>query len=199
MTVPTVIYLFGAPGSGKTHVGRALARRGAYEFHDADRWLPSDMVATLREGKAFTPAMRDRYYATVVAQIARLRAARPGVCLAIAQATYKNRHRVRILEAFPDASLWLVSAPEALRVRRVAARGSGGSGGGGRCGGGERPPSDGAVDLAEGSRAANIEWIRKHSAGFESPHGHHPYVELINDLEGDATSVFASFWAWARS
>ena len=81
--------------------------------------------------------------------------------------------------------LWLVSAPEALRVRRVAARGSGGSGGGGRCGGGERPPSDGAVDLAEGSRAANIEWIRKHSAGFESPHGHHPYVELINDLEGD--------------
>ena len=99
---PALIYLFGLPGTGKSHVGRLLASRFGFRFADADDWLPDEMLQTLREGRAFTPDQRDGFYELVLQRVAEIL---QGGCtrLVVAQATFKNQHRRRVRE--PKAML----------------------------------------------------------------------------------------------
>lgn len=192
---PRIVYLFGKPGSGKTHVGRCLSQPPfSFEFYDADQWLPEDMVRVLQDGQAFTPSMRDTFYSIVIDNIAKIRQERPYANLAVAQATYKNRHRVRVLEAFPEAEMWLVSAPDRVRVQRVAKRsGAGNSLVGVSTDGSQEDASrrgDGSEgSLAEGSRAADVDWIMKHSSGFEPPRRRHPYKVIENDCDDNESTL----------
>jgi hypothetical protein len=116
------------------------------------------MIETLQQGNAFTTEMRDRYYSIVNANIQELLDAdtaneRPRKRLAIAQATYKNIHRERLIATFPFVSLWMVSANEKVRVTRCTLRTK--------------------ALVPEGSKAANAKWVLKHSSGFEPPTHHH--------------------------
>ena len=49
-TPPTVIVLMGVCGSGKSTVGRALARRIGAEFAEGDRWHPPRNVEKMSKG-----------------------------------------------------------------------------------------------------------------------------------------------------
>ena len=129
--------------------------------------------------------MRDRYYAIVCEKVAALLAAasqHEPLRFAVAQATYKNRHREIIQQHFPNASLWHVSAPPAVCVRRVANTRSGHT---------HNDESDGtgaasaaaAAHLPAGSAAANTSWVLQHASGFEAPT--HPCKVLVNDNDDD--------------
>lgn len=112
-----LLYLFGLPAAGKNYVGEILAEDFGFHFHDADHDLTAEMREAIRLGRPFTEAMRDRFYELVIERIEELTAAYPNV--AVAQATFKEKHRNRILERFPEAVMVLVEADEAVRIERL--------------------------------------------------------------------------------
>jgi gluconate kinase len=112
-----LVYLFGLPAAGKNYVGELLAEAFGFFFHDADCDLTADMHEAIRLGQPFTEAMRDRFYDVVIERIEALTAVHANV--AVAQATFKEKHRNRILERFPEALMILVEADEAVRVQRL--------------------------------------------------------------------------------
>lgn len=112
-----LIYLFGLPAAGKNYVGELLAEEFGFHFHDADCDLTADMHEAIRLGQPFTEAMRDRFYDVVIERIEELTAAHENV--AVAQATFKEKHRNRILERFPEALMVLIEADEAVRIERL--------------------------------------------------------------------------------
>eukprot|EP00928_Gymnodinium_smaydae_P059186 TRINITY_DN4242_c1_g3_i1.p1 TRINITY_DN4242_c1_g3~~TRINITY_DN4242_c1_g3_i1.p1 ORF type:complete len:207 (-),score=35.97 TRINITY_DN4242_c1_g3_i1:217-837(-) len=130
---PLLIYLFGLPGAGKNFVGELLRDEWGMEFADADEWLLEDMKQSLARGEGFTPEQRDRYYTTVAARIGQLKAAvaavdqdesggedaSPSRGLAVAQATFKAKHRQLVKTAHPEAQLWWVQAAESDRMQRL--------------------------------------------------------------------------------
>ena len=112
------LYLFGLPAAGKNYVGQVLAEDFGFTFYDGDRELTPEMRDAVREERPFTDAMRDRFYAQLVDHIATLRLAHSD--LAVAQATFKERHRALVARAFPDVVFVLVEAGEAVRLARLA-------------------------------------------------------------------------------
>eukprot|EP01050_Picozoa_sp_SAG11_P012903 SAG11_NODE_1467_length_4850_cov_7.452957_6_plen_214_part_00 len=112
---------------GRCH-SELLASHFGYRFIDADTWLLDDMVASLARHEGFTDAQRDRYYDAVVRRIGEemLReqqrqvqqkvAPRP---LAVAQATFKRRHRALVSARYPKAALWCVVTDEERRLDRL--------------------------------------------------------------------------------
>ena len=163
---PRVLYLFGAPGAGKSHVGALLAAHFGCAFHDADAWLPDDLSASLAAGSGFTPEQRDRYYALVGARISELRVAAAARAaprtLVVAQATLKNRHRRMLLSRCPYARMCWVRAAEGDVARRLRA---------GR----------NLVDAPLGARMA---------AEFEEPD--HPHETIRNDDAAEAGELLAT-------
>ena len=100
------LFLYGAPGCGKSHVGALLRDEFGYTFLEGDAWLPADMTASLARGEGFTPAQRDRFCDVVVAQ-----------------AMFKRAHRAKLRRAHPWLAFVRVACDdEALRVRRLATR-----------------------------------------------------------------------------
>ena len=51
---PAVVVVMGPSGAGKTTVGRALAERLGWPFHDADDFHPEENVARMRDGHPLT-------------------------------------------------------------------------------------------------------------------------------------------------
>ncbi len=119
---PMFFYLFGLPAAGKNFVGRVLAEAFDYSFYDGDLDLTPEMLDAMGEERPFTDAMRDRFYRLLVDRIAVLRAAHSR--LAFGQATFKERHRAWMHEAFPDVIFVLVEADPAVRRRRLARGGN---------------------------------------------------------------------------
>ena len=81
----------GVSGSGKTTVGRALARRIGWQFHDADDHHPAANVEKMRQGIPLTDADRAPWLASlrqiIDASIAR---GEPGI---LACSALKQRYR----------------------------------------------------------------------------------------------------------
>lgn len=160
-----LIYLFGLPAAGKNYVGRVLAESFGYTFYDGDMDLTPEMRDAVREERPFTDAMRDRFYAALVARIASLRAEHPN--LAFCQATFKERHRSLITEAFPDVVFVLVEADEAARMAR----------------------------LAQGNNPVTVDYARRIAAFFESPQHPH-FIITNNDGRPDVERQLAALLAW---
>ena len=159
------LFFFGLPGVGKTHCGEVLRQGFGYDFHDGDSWLPDDLKESLARGHGFTDEQRDRYAEEIARRISEVkeaeaqlsssegRAARP---IAIAQATFKQRHRDLIRRAHPDLVFVWVQAAENSRMRRLRER-------------------DSVVDVALG---------RRMTQDFEEPLGE-KHVVLVNDLDDE--------------
>ena len=99
-----------------------LAEEFGYTFYDGDLDMTDELRHAVRDGRPFTDPMRDRFYAALVARIAALR--RDHADLAFCQATFKERHRALVAEAFPDVVFVLVEASEAVRLTRLARGGN---------------------------------------------------------------------------
>ena len=75
---PISVFLVGLPGSGKSTVGRQLARRLGRDFYDSDQVLEKALGCSIREffDRSGEQAFRDQEEATI-AELARL----PGIVL----------------------------------------------------------------------------------------------------------------------
>ena len=159
------LFFFGLPGVGKTHCGEVLHQDFGYDFHDGDSWLPEDLKESLANGHGFTDEQRDRFAEEISRSIFQAKAAEAELAakegrvrrpIAIAQATFKRRHRDLIRRAHPDLIFVWVQAAENSRMRRLRER-------------------DHVVDTALGSRMAR---------DFEPPE-HEKHVVLLNDLDDE--------------
>ena len=159
------LFFFGLPGVGKTHCGEVLHQDFGYDFHDGDSWLPEDLKESLATGHGFTDEQRDRFAEEISRSIFQAKAAEAELAakegrvrrpIAIAQATFKRRHRDLIRRAHPDLVFVWVQAAENSRMRRLRER-------------------DDVVDTALGSRMAR---------DFEPPE-HEKHVVLLNDLDDE--------------
>ena len=92
--VPTSVFLVGLPGSGKSTVGRHLARRLGRDFYDSDHVLEKNLGCSIREyfEQAGEQAFRDREAATI-AELALL----PGIVLSTGGGTPLRAYNRQVL------------------------------------------------------------------------------------------------------
>ncbi|MBI3714906.1 MAG: dephospho-CoA kinase [Betaproteobacteria bacterium] len=110
------LLLFGQIGSGKSFVGECLQRDFGIHYHDADDDLPQAMVEAVRSHQPITEAMRNEFTEVIIARIGDLSQRHADFCLA--QALFKNRHRLRILTRCPTAvPVWIRSTDALIGAR----------------------------------------------------------------------------------
>jgi gluconokinase len=114
------LLLFGKIGSGKSYVGELFQREFGIAYHDADRDLPEVMREAIRNHEAITEEMRDDFVKSIIERIHLLSREHQQFC--VAQALFKNRHRLRILERFPDLQMIWVRSSEVLTNARLEER-----------------------------------------------------------------------------
>lgn len=110
--------LFGLSGSGKNFVGNILAKHFGYHFWDADSVLLPEMRQCIEKRELFTQKMRDDFMRVIIAKVTELKKTYPK--LAIAQALYKEKNRVQLLDALPDSKLLYIEADPAKIAERLA-------------------------------------------------------------------------------
>jgi len=114
------LLLFGQIGSGKSYVGELFQRKFEIPYHDADRDLPEEMKEAIRNHQPITEEMRDGFVERIIGRMHELSQQHAQLC--IAQALFKNRHRLRILEAFPDLQMVWVRSNDVLIHTRLHER-----------------------------------------------------------------------------
>lgn len=112
--------LFGKIGSGKSYVGELFQREFGLPYHDADQDLPAIMREAIRNHQAITEEMRDDFVKSIIERIRQLSQEHQHFC--IAQALFKNRHRLQILSAFPELQMVWVRSDESLINPRLENR-----------------------------------------------------------------------------
>src|SRR5688572_9840153 len=103
-------FLFGKAGSGKTHIGETAGRDYGFHFHDADHDLPESFRQAIAAGGGVTEKMREEYLETMIVTTQRLAAQRARLC--VSQALFRDRMRLRILQAVPAVEFVWVDAPD---------------------------------------------------------------------------------------
>jgi len=114
-----IVVLFGLLGCGKNYVGKIFSDEFGFHLYDADQDLTPAMKNAIANHQVFTHQMRDEYFDIVIHRIAELK--KNHTHLVIAQALFKNQHRLKILNAFPEAKfLWVQCAPDLINDRLTA-------------------------------------------------------------------------------
>jgi len=111
----------GVSGSGKTTVGREVARRTGWPFLDADDMHSPEAVARMVAGTPLTDEDRWPWLSRISEWIAaRHQAGEPGV---IACSALKRRYRDRLREAHPELRFaYLQARPEQIADRLARRR-----------------------------------------------------------------------------
>lgn len=165
--MPLLIYLFGLPASGKSHAGQLLSKYFGFQFIDGDDYMPVDTQAALSSVHGSTP---DHFFESIIkkfsAQIAINLAAPTPRDMVVSHRSFKNYHRENFSKRFPIASLWHVTAPDAVRAERLLVH---------------------KLSKTE-SEAARAGYYQDSSdSGFELPM--HPCETLLNDGIGDTLLI----------
>ena len=104
--------VMGVSGSGKTSVGKSLAKHLGWDFYDADDFHPPENVAKMAKGIPLTDSNRAPWLATLHQLISSsLAQNRPGV---LACSALKESYRQKLLEGLEDNN----------RVRLIYLKGS---------------------------------------------------------------------------
>ena len=122
MTAPeaTVAVMMGVSGSGKTTVGKALARTLGWAFKEGDDLHPAANIAKMKSGAPLTDADRAPWLARVEAWISgELGQHRSGV---IACSALKRAYRDRIVGGRPNVRLVFLEGDRDLIAHRLAHR-----------------------------------------------------------------------------
>jgi sugar-phosphatase len=114
------LLLFGKIGSGKSFIGELLQREFGIAYHDADLDLPDTMREAIRNHEPISEKMRDSFVEGIIERIHQLSRKHDEFC--IAQALFKEHHRQRLLEAFPDLTLVWVHSTDELTDTRLQGR-----------------------------------------------------------------------------
>ncbi|HEY2523537.1 MAG TPA: gluconokinase [Candidatus Binataceae bacterium] len=115
-----VIILIGVAGSGKTTVGRILAARAGWEFHDADDLHPPQNREKMRRGIALTDADRLPWLHAVRDLIARCLAEKRSAVIACS--ALKQSYRDLLMVDAKDVKFVYLKGSPALIAERLARR-----------------------------------------------------------------------------
>jgi gluconokinase len=115
-----IVILMGAPGAGKTTVGRLLAHDLGWPFHDADDFHPSANIEKMRAGVPLTDADRAPWLDTLRQLIADT--ARTGGNVVLACSALKRAYRERMSDALPDVHFVYLRGDASLLRLRMARR-----------------------------------------------------------------------------
>jgi gluconokinase len=115
-----IAVVMGVSGSGKTTVGKALARRLGWEFQEGDALHPCENVAKMRAGRALDDRDRAPWLAAIAAHIDRWR--ERGEAGVITCSALKRKYRDLIIGERADVQLTYLSGSRALLAERAAGR-----------------------------------------------------------------------------
>jgi gluconate kinase len=118
--VPSVLFLFGKSGAGKSYVGNIIAQKLGWHVYDADDDITVEMQMALKEKRPFTNEMRDQYFPIVVENI--LSRLKLHEHLIVTQGVYKQRHRLYLKSRIPNLELVFVDASEHSIGGRLVSR-----------------------------------------------------------------------------
>lgn len=119
MTTRFVIVM-GVAGSGKTTVGRALARRLGWDFYDADGFHPAENISKMANGIPLEDADRAPWLASLHALISTvLKDKQPAI---LACSALKESYRQKLLEGNEDVLVVYLKGSYDLIWSRIAAR-----------------------------------------------------------------------------
>jgi carbohydrate kinase (thermoresistant glucokinase family) len=115
-----VVLVMGVSGSGKTTVGRLLAKRAGWPFLDADELHTSESIAKMAAGNPLTDADRGPWLDRVASWIAERHAAgEPGV---VACSALKRPYRDLLRRADPNLQLVYLRSDRDVLADRLAHR-----------------------------------------------------------------------------
>jgi len=120
MTSATALIVMGVSGSGKTTVGRELARRLGWAFEEGDALHTRSEIEKMHAGHPLDDVDRAPWLAAIARWIdAQLEARMPGV---ITCSALKRSYRDQLREGRPGVRLLYLRATEPVIAARVAAR-----------------------------------------------------------------------------
>lgn len=114
-----VVIVIGVSGSGKSFVGRELARVLGVPFLDGDDLHSAESVAKMTAGRPLVDEDRLPWLAALAARVGAMAAARGGV---IACSALKRRYREALLAAAPTVRFLQLSLEPAEARARVSGR-----------------------------------------------------------------------------
>jgi gluconokinase len=115
-----IIILMGVSGSGKTTVGRLLARDLGWPFYDGDDFHPQANIDKMRQGIPLTDADRDSWLTALRQQITALIANHQSAVLACS--ALKQAYRDRLRGDQPEVRFIYLKGDYALIRRRLRKR-----------------------------------------------------------------------------
>lgn len=118
-----IIVLMGVSGSGKTTVGKALARQLGSTFVDADDFHPAANIEKMHRGEPLTDEDRRPWLAAIHQRL--LEAARRGENVVLACSALKHTYRDYLQHEEPDRIyfVYLHGSEELIRQRLAARKG----------------------------------------------------------------------------
>jgi carbohydrate kinase (thermoresistant glucokinase family) len=117
---PLVVVVMGVAGSGKTTVGRALARRLGWSFQEGDALHPPENVAKMRAGHPLDDQDRAPWLAAVAARIDEWRGR--GEAGVITCSALKRQYREIVVGNRQDVRLVYLHGSRELLAQRIAGR-----------------------------------------------------------------------------
>jgi gluconokinase len=116
---PDAIIIMGVSGSGKTVVGRLLAARLGWAFHDADDFHPAENVRKMEAGQPLTDTDREPWLGRLAAL---LDTASRDTPLVLACSALKRSYRQRLGLPHPARRLVSLTGPADLLRKRIEQR-----------------------------------------------------------------------------
>lgn len=121
-SVAKSILVMGVAGSGKSTLGRALARHLGWTFVEADHFHPAASIAKMSRGEPLSDADREPWLRALAAELHRFNVSGEGVILACS--ALKERYRAILREGTPRLRvIYLKGQPQSLLGRLKAREG----------------------------------------------------------------------------
>ncbi|HSW88466.1 MAG TPA: shikimate kinase [Candidatus Saccharimonadales bacterium] len=115
-----IYVLFGLPGAGKTFVGKIFEESFGFSFYEGDADLTEEMKEAIVTKTPFTDEMRDIFFHNLIHNVKNKYKEKKKIV--IAQTFIKEKYRIMLLEAIPEAKFLFIHADDAIREKRLMER-----------------------------------------------------------------------------